>query len=210
MTSIRIALCSLAGVAACGGLAPSSQVPWLAGVHVIAAADTPTEAASHDAIALGAVDEAAYGALEVRGDLGGDGEPETIVASYGLGIVVLDPTGHVIARANPFAAEGSADGVVAVAIVDGPLLAVAVQAGGHRESEITLSLYKLGEHALQTLVALPIEDHDGEDTRTGGVVMVPLGLVYRAPGATTTSTWRYDLRRSRYVELPLARGRELD
>ncbi|HET9987167.1 MAG TPA: hypothetical protein VFQ65_01575, partial [Kofleriaceae bacterium] len=166
--------------------------------------------AAHDAIALGATDDAAYGALEVRGDLTGDGEPETIVASYGLGVVVLDAAGHALARTKPFAAEGSADGVAALAIVDGSLLAVAVQAGGHRESGITLSLYRLGEHGLQTLVALPVEEHEGEDTRAGGVVMTPIGLVYRAPGAATTTTWRYDARRMRYLELPTAHAHELD
>lgn len=202
MTSTRIALCSLAVAAGCGSGSPSSQLPWLAGVRVLAVTDQPTEAAEHDAIALGATGEAAYGALELRGDLTGDGAAETIVAAYGLGIYVSDATGHVVARAPEFPPEGSADGIVALAVIDGPTLAVAVQAGGHRESEITLSLYRLGERGLQSLVALPVEEHEGEDTRAGGVLMTPGGFIYRAPGAAATTTWRYDARRVRYVELP--------
>lgn len=58
---------------------------------------------------------------------------------------------------KPFVSEGSADDVVALAVLDGPTLAVAVQAGGHRESEVTLSLYRLDDHRLQTLIALPVE-----------------------------------------------------
>ena len=208
MTSIRIALCTLVVAAACGNLAPSSQLPWLAGVRVLAVSDTPTEAATHDAIALGAIDEAAYGALEVRGDLGG-GE-QTIVASYGLGVVVLDAAAHPVARVKPFAPAGSADGIVALAVVDGPMLAVAVQTGGHRENEVTLSLYRLGEHGLQPLFALPVEEHEGEATRAGGVVLMPGSLIYRAPGAAATTTWRYDAHRMRYVELPSAHPHELD
>ncbi|MEO6773680.1 MAG: hypothetical protein ABI467_11780 [Kofleriaceae bacterium] len=204
MTPVRIALCcSLLAAAACGNVAPSSQLPWLVGVQVLALSDSPTEAAAHDAIALGASDEAAYGALEVRGDLAGDGEPERVLASYGLGIVVLDAAGHSIARVKPLAREGSADGVVALAIVERSLLAVAVQAGGHRESEITLSLYRLGDHGLQLLVALPVEEHDGDATRIGGIVMLPGTLLYRAPGAAAATTWRYDARHLRYLELPV-------
>ncbi|MEP6858979.1 MAG: hypothetical protein ABJE66_00065 [Deltaproteobacteria bacterium] len=192
----------IAIVAGCGGGTPSSQLPWLGGTRVLVVTDTPSELAERDALAYGATAEAAYGALEVRGDLSGDGATETIIASYGLGIIVLDPTGHALARTKPFVSEGSADGVVALAIVDGPTLAVAVQAGGHRESEVTLSLYRIGEHGLQTLVALPVEEHEGEDTRAGGMMMTPLGFIYRAPGAASTTTWRYDAHRVRYIELP--------
>ena len=202
MTSIRIALCSLAVAAGCGSGTPSSQLPWIAGVRVLAVTDQPTETAEHDAIALGATAEAAYGALELRGDLNGDGTAETIVGAYGLGIFVSDATGRVVAHAAEFPPEGSADGIVALALVDGPTLAVAVQAGGHRESQIPLSLYRLGERGLQSLVALPVEEHEGEDTRAGGLMMTPGGFLYRAPGAAAATTWRYDARRARYIELP--------
>jgi hypothetical protein len=194
--------------AACGNLAPSSQaMPWLYGLQPAAVTDTPTEAAARDAIAHGTGAEAGYGAVEVTANVDGAAEPEVVIASYGLGVVVVDRAHRVIARAPAFSPSGSADAVIALAVGDAfigaPVIAVAVQSGGHRENTVTLVMYRIGEHgALDIVFAAPVVEQDGDEARTGSVVMLPSRLAYRAPGTGGPSVWSYDISTNRYREQP--------
>lgn len=210
MTSIRSSVLACALVAGCGTYAtPPAELPWLYGFRAVAVADIPTEGAARHAARLGATDDAAYGALELRADLTGDGEPETVVASYGLGVVVLDGRDRAIAKRGGFEPAGSADTVVALGVGDaglaGPVLAVAVQTGGHRESTVTLALYRIGESgALTPVFAQPIEEHDGDVVQTGMVVVTPARLSYRAPTARAATSFVFDPARGRYLAQPAA------
>jgi len=189
---------------ACGNFAPPpAEMPWLHGFRVTAITDEPTEAAARHAAERGATDEAAYGALEVHADLTGDNESETVIVSYQLGVVVLDAHGHVFARRGAFESEGSADSIVALSIGDAgltsPVLAVASQAGGHRESTITLSLLRVADRGgLATVFEQPIEIHDGDTTRTGAIVLAPGSLTYRAPDTGVNVRFVFDPQRNHY------------
>ena len=197
----------LAALGACGNFAPPpAEMPWLYGFRATAITDQPTETAARHAVERGGA-EAAYGALELHGDVTGDNEPETVLVSYQLGVVVVDSHDHVIARRGPFETSGSADSIVAVAIGDvglnGPVLAVASQAGGHRESTVTLSLLRIADHgAFATELEQPIETHTGDDIHAGALVFAPGGLTYRAPETGTTMRFVFDPKRSRYIPQP--------
>ena len=195
-------------VAGCGTYAtPPSELPWLYGFRSVAVADAPTETAARHAAQLGAADDATYGALELRADLTGDGEPELVVASYALGIVVLDGRDRTIAKRGRYEPAGSADTIVALGIGDAglatPVLAVAVQTGGHRESTVVLSLYRIGERgALLPVFVQPIEEHDGDAVQTGMIVFSPARLTYRAPSSGTPVSFVFDPARGRYLAQP--------
>jgi hypothetical protein len=195
----------LAALGACNNFVPPpAEMPWLYGFRATAITGQPTESAARHAGERGGTAETAYGALELRGDLRGDNEAETVIVSYQLGVVVVDSHDRVIARRGPFETAGSADSIVAVAIGDagltGPVLAVASQAGGHRESTVTLSLLRLAEHGtFATAFEQPIETHAGDDTHAGTLVFAPGGLTYRAPETGTAVRFVFDPKRSQYV-----------
>ncbi len=208
---------SLVAIAAgaCGNFAPPPQaMPWLFGFATTATADGPTEAAERAAAEIASSNDAAYGAVEMRAELTGGGTPETVLAAYGLGIIVRDAEGHTVARAPAFAPEGSADSIVSLAAglagLDTPVLAVAYQHGGHRENQVTLALYRVGDRGvLEPLFSAPIEEHEGSDTRAGSLVLVSSQLSYRGPDGVVTR-WRFDPARGRYLELPSSKPRVLD
>lgn len=211
MTAVaRVAWLAVA-CGACGNFAPPpAEMPWLHGFRATAITDEPTEAAARHAAERGATDEAAYGALELHADLTGDNEPETVIVSYQLGVVVLDAHDHVIARRGSFASEGSADSIVALAIGDaglpGPVLVVASQAGGHRESTVTLSLLRVADRgALTTVFEQPIETHEGDETHAGAVVLAPGLLTYRAPDTSANVRFVFDPQRNHYLPQPSPR-----
>jgi hypothetical protein len=81
-----------------------------------------------------------------------------------------------------------------------PVIAVAVNTGGHRESATTLVLYRANHGVLEQLFAAIVEEHEGPDAWHGSVTFVPNGLTYRAPRSTTETVWTYDSHRGRYVE----------
>src|ERR1043165_9702810 len=109
---MKHALTALVLCAACDNLSspPPVSMPWLHGFNAVAAADTPTTQASRRiATLLEAGDEDDYGSLELHADLAGDARTETVLASYRLGVAIVDPTGRPVARAPGFDASGSAD-----------------------------------------------------------------------------------------------------
>lgn len=185
---------------------PVASMPWVRGFHPVAVGDIPTPAAAQRISELRRVTAADdYGGIELRADIAGDSRPETVLVSYRLGVVVLDSAGRVTASAPGLELSGSADDLVSVAIGDGhvgaPLILVAVQAGGHRESTISLAIYRPhGGEVLEPLFSAPIEEHDGAETATGSLTFLPAGLVYRAPRARSATRWTFDVRRQRYVE----------
>lgn len=188
------------------GAPPAPALPWLRGFEPAVVSDRATPAASAQIARLrSASPEDDYGALELRADLVGDARVETVVASYGFGVAVLDGAHHVLAHAPGLDATGSADDLLAIAVGDArlgtPVLVVASQRGGHRESTTTLTLYRLTEgRALQALFSAPIELHDGDVTQTGALVLGGARLWYRPPGAVVATSWVLDPARGRYVE----------
>lgn len=183
-------------------------MPWLHGFSAAAATDTLTpEASRRIASVLDAAAEDDYGSLELRADLAGDARTETVLASYRLGVAVVDPAGRLVARAPGFDAGGSADDLISMAAGDGQLIApvfvLAVQTGGHRENAIWVAVYRMtGARVLQRVFYAPIETHEGSETHTGTLTFTRSGLLYRAPDASAATSWSFDVRRGRYVEGP--------
>lgn len=214
---MKRALLVLLSAAACDGVPPpppgappSPALPWIQGFVPAAVSDLATPSATqHLARLRSASPDEDYGALELHADLAGDAQSETVLASYGFGVAVLAPTGRVIARAPGETPVGSADDLLAIAVGDAqlgvPVLVVASQHGGHRESTVQVTLYRLvGGRALQSLFSAPIELHEGEVTRTGSLAFGRANLLYRAPGAAATRMWTLDPARGRYTERAVA------
>ena len=177
---------------ACDNLSapPPPSMPWLHGFSAVAVTDTLTPQASRRiASVLATAAEDDYGGLELRADLAGDTRTETVLASYSLGVAVMDPGGRLVALAPAFDAGGSADDLISLAAGDGqlgsPVIVLAVQTGGHRENAIWVAIYRMtGTRALQQLFFAPIETHEGSETRTGTLTFTRSGVSYRAPDAT--------------------------
>jgi hypothetical protein len=205
---MKRALLAVLMLSACDNFAssPPASMPWLQGFSATAATDTLTPQASRRiAGVLDATQEEAYGSLELRADLAGDPQPETVLASYHLGLAVVDVSGRLVARAPGFDVEGSADDLISMAAGDGqlgwPVIVLAVQSGGHRESTISVAVYRIAStRMLQKLWYAPIEIREGSETRTGTLTFTRSGLLYRAPGASAVTSWTFDVRRGRYVE----------
>jgi hypothetical protein len=187
-------------------LPPAVSMPWVHGFNAIAVGDTPTSKdAQRISNLLNVPAEDAYGGIELRADIAGDSTRETVLVSYRLGVVAVDPAGRMIASTPGLDFSGSADEVISVAIGDGqlgaPMIIVAVQSGGHRESTISLTIYRLYRgKVLEQLFSAPIEEHAGAETAAGSLTFTPSGLVYRAPRARSATPWRFDVQRRRYIE----------
>jgi hypothetical protein len=182
-------------------------MPWLRGFRAAGVGDVANPAAGQriSGLIADAADED-YGGFEVRADLVGDAEPEVVLASYHRGIVVLDASGQVLARAPGFEPGGSADDLLSIAVGDGhlgaPVIVVAAQSGGHRESTISLTIYRMtGSRTLQPVFSAPIEEHVGDDTRAGSLTFLPSGLRYLPPDAGRPTLWAFNVRLGRYLEL---------
>jgi hypothetical protein len=194
--------------ASCDNMAspPVASMPWVHGFNAGVVSDTPTQAAARRMADLRNVSaEDAYGAIELRADIAGDSSIETVLVSHRLGVVVLDSAGRVMASAPGLEFSGSADDVVSVAVGDGhlgaPLIIVAVQAGGHRERTILLSIYQLHRgKVLEQLFSAPIEEDESSETTAGSLTFLSSGLAYRAPGSRYATQWTFDVRRQRYIE----------
>jgi hypothetical protein len=181
-------------------------MPWLHGFTPVAVRDISSPAVTQriaNLLHVSADDD--YGGIELRADVTGDAGIETVLVSYRLGLLVVGPNGGVVARASGFDAAGSADDLVSLAIGDGqlgaPVIMLAVQTGGHRESTILLAIYQLeNRQALKRLFMAPIEEHRGNETVVGTLTFLPSALAYRAPGARSAAIWLFDPRFQRYVE----------
>lgn len=194
------------GCGACGNTlapTPTPSLPWVRGFAPSASSDTETTAVSDRmADVVGTADDG-YGGLQVTADVAPDEGSETVLASFGQGIAVLDRSGHVIAKRRGFDATGSGDDLVAIAAGDAgigqPVIALAVQRGGHRLSEISIIVYRVGgEGQLDQLFEGAIEEHDGDAITTGALTFLPDTLLYRAPHATRATTWTFDPTVGRY------------
>jgi hypothetical protein len=192
----RIALALV--VAACNLPAPPPAMPWIGGLATTASGDIETPAAAERL--RGAVhvrDDLGYGAIALPTSFG------TILASAHQGVAVVDANDHLIARAPGFDVEGSADDLVAVAVgdaqLDKPVIVVAITRGGHRASTTSILVYQLGEHArLDQLLAVPIEEHDGDQTFAGSLTFVAQAVLYRSPHGGL-EPWAFDASARRYV-----------
>jgi hypothetical protein len=132
-----------------------------------------------------------YGGYEVVADVASATGKETILASYARGLVVLDARSRLLARRRGWDASGSADEVLALAVVDpgraSPLIAVAVRTGGRREFEVRLELYRVNkERVLAPVFRGVVEEYDDEGQELGSVTLAPDGIHYFAPRASTT------------------------
>ena len=183
-------------------------MPWLHGFSATAVTDTLTPQASRRiASVLSTPAEDDYGGFALSADLAGDARTETVLASYRLGVAVMDPDGRLVARAPAFDAGGSADDLISLATGDGqlgsPVIVLAVQTGGHRENSIWVAIYRMTDaRMLQQLFYAPIEIHEGSETRTGTLTFTRSGLLYRAPDSSAATSWTLDVRRGRYLERP--------
>ena len=175
-------------------------LPWLQGFQAEAVADHPSRTVAAELSEWRKPDEdcvaSAYGGLSL--DRGG----QRVLASFSQGVFIVDANRRLVAQAPGFDCNGSADELVALATgeawVGTPLVALAATTGGHAESVTWLSLYRVGDGGtLEPVFTGAVERHEGHQTRTGVVTIVPGGLIYRAPEGTT-SVWIYD--GNRYVE----------
>ncbi|CAN5899308.1 hypothetical protein BH11MYX2_BH11MYX2_11190 [soil metagenome] len=176
---------------------PSPSLPWVSGLTTTATADVEVPSIGDRlAGAVGEHDAAGYGGIAVPIEQG------TVLASYHLGVAIVDTNGRVIARAPGFAAEGSADDLVSVTVgdaqLDQPVIMLAVARGGHRENTTWIAVYQINQGRLAQVFSAPVEEHDGDQTLVGAITFVPHGLVYQRPNGER-ELWTFDASRSRYV-----------
>jgi hypothetical protein len=142
-----------------------------------------------------------FDGIELVADVVPGDSPETVLATYSS-LVVLDATGHLVARGRGFDPTGSADELLGVAVgdamLDTPVIAVSARVGGRREHEVWLRLYRVGASgSLERVFAAVTEEHDEEDA-IGSVTLVSGGLVYKAPRGSTKDRWTFDAAAGRY------------
>lgn len=147
---------------------------------------------------------AAYGGLAITAEVAGDAGIETVLASFTQGVLVLDARAKLIASAMPVSCAGSADELEGIAagdaLIDGPVIALAVTTGGHRQSATWLVLYRVTEGVVAPIFAGIVADHTKDGGRVGEVTLWRGALVYRAPSGIRT-LWTYDAVQHRYVQL---------
>ncbi|HEY5944773.1 MAG TPA: hypothetical protein VIV40_04750 [Kofleriaceae bacterium] len=192
-------------------LAQLAALPWLQGFF---APQAVTENGSRDVMAELAEWRApvedcvasTYGGLSLRADVSPAAEgDEQILASYTQGVFVLDRNRHLLAQAQPFECQGSADDLVALAAGDAsigtPVVALAATTGGRAESVTWLTLYRVSNGGeLQPIFVGEVERHAGDTARTGIITLIPGGLVFRDTRGSV-GLWLYDQELGRYVEL---------
>lgn len=175
-------------------------LPWLQGFQPQAVTDHPSRAVTQELSEYRPADEgcvaSAYGGLSL------DTPSGRVVASFSQGVFVLDKDRHLVAQVPGLPCNGSADELVALASGDAwigkPVIVLAATTGGRAESVTWLSLYRVSDGgALEPVFTGAVERHEGRQTRTGVVTVIPGGLIYHAPEGTT-SVWIYD--GSRYVQ----------
>jgi hypothetical protein len=162
--------------------------PWLPG---FVPAQLSTERSSDAAQRLAIVDQradhcATWDAHELQADVSPAAGEETVLASIATGVVVVDAHGRRIASSPLGECGGSGDDIVALAVGDAwigaPVIAVVSSTGGHRESEMTLTMLRVDGDRLVTVFSGVLEQRDGDDVETGAAVLAPGVVLYRPPG----------------------------
>jgi hypothetical protein len=202
----------LVGVTAAAGAAPapaSRALPWLHPFAPAAETSEVTPGVIARMAAWRAADEScgatAYGGLAVTAEVtAAPAGPETVLASFTQGVLVLDARARLIASATPLVCAGSADELVGLAVGDAkigePVIALAVTTGGHREAATWLVLYRVADGVVAPIFAGIVEDFTRDRSRLGDVTLLRGALVYRAPSGVRT-LWTYEAAQHRYVEV---------
>jgi hypothetical protein len=180
-------------------------MPWLHGFATATSSDTIDRDVSARMEAWQACEEpcADNGGIEIRADVvAGDG-PETVLATF-RGLVVLDDNGRLVARSRGFEPTGSSDELLALAVgdamLDTPVIAVSARAGGRRESQVWLELYRVGPRATLDRVFSAVTELHDEQAAIGSVTLLAGGLLdYKAPGETVTRRYTFDAGARRYL-----------
>jgi hypothetical protein len=199
-------IATVAGAAACGEPAATTPaMPWLQGFQASATSEVETAAVGEQLVGLvGVAEDDGYGGLQVVADVAPAEGPETVLASYHQGVAVVGHDGRLLAKAPGFEAMGSRDDLVALAAGDAqlgaPVIAVAVERGGHRESATSIILYRVRGARLEPVFEGAIEEHEDGETWTGSIAFGPHGLVYRAPRAVAPTLWIFEPARGHYIE----------
>jgi hypothetical protein len=148
----------------------------------------------------------AYGGLAIMADVAGGRGAEEVLASFTQGVLVLDANGKLMASATAPKCQGSADEIEAIAAgdahIDGPVIAMAVTTGGHREAATWLVLYRVIGGVVAPVFSGAVEEYVGDQTRIGAVTLLPGALLYLAPSGAET-LWTYSAEQGRYTELVL-------
>jgi len=148
----------------------------------------------------------AYGGLAIMADVAGGRGAEEVLASFTQGVLVLDANGKLLASAMAPKCQGSADEIEAIAAgdahIDGPVIAMAVTTGGHREAATWLVLYRVIGGVAEPVFSGAVEEYVGDETRIGAVTLLPGALLYLAPSGAET-LWTYSVEQGRYTELVL-------
>lgn len=148
----------------------------------------------------------AYGGLAIMADVAGGRGAEEVLASFTQGVLVLDANGKLLASATAPKCQGSADEIEAIAAgdahIDGPVIALAVTTGGHREAATWLVLYRVIGGVVEPVFSGAVEEYVGDQTRIGAVTLLPGALLYLAPSGAET-LWTYSAEQGRYTQLVL-------
>ncbi|MBA3456565.1 MAG: hypothetical protein H0T42_25980 [Deltaproteobacteria bacterium] len=198
---LKLPMLVLAGTAMAGGgstVRAPPQMPWLHGLDSVRVTDEPQRHVE-DRMAAGYEDlECAAGAthgLVLKADIAPSAGMETILASYARGLVVLDHEDQVIASMDGYPCQGSADEVTSLAVGRAflvPTIALAITHGGHEERTTELALFRIGFGGrIEPVFTAEVELRTGDNVRTGGVWLIPNGLLYQRPGGKT-GLWIYD------------------
>jgi hypothetical protein len=144
--------------------------------------------------------------LAIMADVAGGRGAEEVLASFTQGVLVLDANGKLMASATAPKCQGSADEIEAIAAgdahIDGPVIAMAVTTGGHREAATWLVLYRVIGGVVEPVFSGAVEEYVGDQTRIGAVTLLPGALLYLAPSGAET-LWTYSAEQGRYTELVL-------
>jgi hypothetical protein len=197
----------LAGVASDAALAPAPRaLPWLHDFVPTAETSDATPSVSARMSQWRTADPscsaAAYGGLALTAEITPQPGAETVLAASPQGVLVLDARGTLIASSGPLACEGSADELAWLAVgdahIDGPVIALVVTTGGHRQAATWLVLYRVAVGEVAPVFAGLVSDRASDRTRDGDVTLLRGALVYRAPAGRQT-LWTYDAAQHRYV-----------
>lgn len=195
MVMQRAIICGLLALAGCSPSAP--QLPWLAGLGDLQISQesgpaTARRLANITDFAPGCGADA-YRGVEMIGELSPEGGSQTIVASYAQGVFLYGGDDTLVASAPGYRCTGSADEITTLAIGDSfghPTLVVVGVSGGRRERETWIGLFELAPpHQLEPTFAAVVEYTHDDTVERGGVMMIPSGLIYRAPNRQPRIYW---------------------